>query len=183
MRVAFAGGGTGGHIFPIRSLIQHIESHEEYKNKAESLVRFGERGSLEEETAGEFTDVKFVYIHSGKIRRRASAGELIRNIRDLFVFTYGILECVVLLKKYKIDVIFSKGGYVSLPVVIAGRLLRKRVLLHESDTKPGLSNRICAKFATKIFTGFAGVFPHKEQVVGQILSDDLVPNEAIHSDD
>lgn len=119
MRVAFAGGGTGGHVFPLRSLIQHIKSHREYKDKASAMVRFGEAQSLEEEIAKEFSDVKFIRIHSGKIRRDASLGEWLRNIADLFKFGYGILECVVLLKKYKIDVIFSKGGYVSLPVVIA----------------------------------------------------------------
>lgn len=119
MRVAFAGGGTGGHVFPVRSLIQHIESHVEYKNKATKMVRFGERGSLEEEVTKEFSDVKFIHIHSGKIRRDSSLGEWLRNIADLFKFAYGVLECIVLLHKYKIDVIFSKGGYVSLPVVIA----------------------------------------------------------------
>lgn len=84
---------------------------------------------------------------------------------DLGSITYGIIQCLRLLKKYKIDVIFCKGGYVSLPVVIAGRILRKKIILHESDTKAGLSNKICAKFANHIFTGFAGVFPHREVVV------------------
>lgn len=53
----------------------------------------------------------------------------------------------------------------SLPVVVAARVWKKRVLLHESDTKAGLSNRICARFADTIFTGFPGVFPGKEIVV------------------
>lgn len=88
----------------------------------------------------------------------------------------GIGKCLWLLQKHNIDVIFCKGGYVSLPVVIAGKMLKKRIILHESDTQAGLSNKICAKFATTIFTGFAGVFPGKEIVVGQILSEDLIQN-------
>jgi UDP-N-acetylglucosamine--N-acetylmuramyl-(pentapeptide) pyrophosphoryl-undecaprenol N-acetylglucosamine transferase len=74
----------------------------------------------------------------------------------------------------RIDVVFCKGWYVSLPVVLMGWLLRKKIYLHESDTKPGIANRICSKFATKIFTGFSWVFPGKEIVVGQILDDDLL---------
>lgn len=85
-----------------------------------------------------------------------------------------MLQCIWLLKKHRIDTIFCKGGYVSLPVVIAGRILRKNIILHESDTQAGLSNKVCARFATTIFTGFAGVFPGKERVIGQILSHDLI---------
>lgn len=176
MRIAFAGGGTWWHVFPIRALIQHIYSHGEYKRKAEALVRFGEKWSLEEHVAKEFSDVKFVPIVSGKLRRSPSWKELAKNMYDLGSMTYGIIQCLRLLKKHKIDVIFCKGGYVSLPVVIAGRILRKKIILHESDTKAGLSNKICAKFANHIFTGFAGVFPHREVVVWQILSNDLLNN-------
>ena len=53
----------------------------------------------------------------------------------------------------------------SLPVVIAGKILKKKIILHESDTKPGMANKICARFATKIFTGFEGVFPGREHIV------------------
>ena len=176
MRIAFAGGGTWWHVFPIRALIQHINSHSEYKRKAQALVRFGERHSLEARVCKEFSDVQFLPIVSGKLRRSPSATDFIRNIADLGRMAYGIVQSWRLLQKHKIDVIFCKGGYVSLPVVIAGRILRKKIILHESDTQAGLSNKICARFANYIFTGFAGVFPGKESVVGQILSNDLLIN-------
>lgn len=177
MRIAFAGGGTWGHVFPIRSLIQHINSHGEYKNKSELLVWFGERGSLEEEACREFPNVKFLRIVSWKMRRNPSIKEYLLNIRDVILVKVGVIQCLRHLWKNKIDVIFCKGGYVSLPVVIAGKMLKKKIILHESDTKPGMANKICARFATEIFTGFAWVFPGKEQVVGQILSDDLIPEK------
>lgn len=173
MRIAFAGGGTWWHVFPIRSLIQHIHSHEEYNNKAALLAWFGEANSLEEQTSKEFPDVQFIRIVSGKIRRGANASEWIKNIWDMVAVIGGIAQSLWFLSTKKIDVIFCKWGYVSLPVVIAGWILRKKIILHESDTKAGLSNKICAKFATTIFTWFEGVFPGKEKVVGQILSDDL----------
>lgn len=103
--------------------------------------------------------MEFLRIVSGKIRRGASIKERLRNIGDMFIVLGGIAESLRHLSQKKIDVIFCKGGYVSLPVVIAGRILRKEIILHESDTKPGLSNKICAKFSTTIFTGFSGVFP------------------------
>lgn len=106
--------------------------------------------------------------------------ELAKNVADLGRIIYGTFQCLRLLTKNNIDVIFCKGGYVSLPVVVAGWILRKKIILHESDTKAGLSNKICARFSNQIFTGFAGVFLDKERVVGQILSNDLVLTSQSH---
>jgi UDP-N-acetylglucosamine--N-acetylmuramyl-(pentapeptide) pyrophosphoryl-undecaprenol N-acetylglucosamine transferase len=68
--------------------------------------------------------------------------------------------------------VFCKGGYVALPVVLAARILRKRIIVHESDTHSGLVNKMAARFADRIFTGFDNVLPGSE-TVGQILSDDI----------
>jgi len=101
---------------------------------------------------------------------------LIKNIRDLFLFAIGVLQSVFYLLRFKIDVVFCKGGYVALPVVFAAKLLGKKIIVHESDVHPGLVNRIASRFAKVSFTGFPKVLP-KAQVVGQILSEDLLPVE------
>ncbi len=81
----------------------------------------------------------------------------------------GFFQSLYLLKKYKIDVLFCKGGYVALPVSFAAKFLWIRVLMHESDMHAGVVNRLVARFAETVFTGFEWVF-QKEEIVWQILS-------------
>ena len=64
----------------------------------------------------------------------------------------GILQAGYFLQKYRITTVFCKGGYVALPVVIASKILRKKLIVHESDTRPGLVNRIAARWADQVFT-------------------------------
>lgn len=160
---------------------------------------FGERGSLEERECGKLNDndkvakgdpsirllwgfqgsvgmtdlVQFIPIVSGKLRRKPNFKELLQNIADLFKFIYGIVISLFFLIKYRIDSIFSKWGFVSLPVVIAWWILRIPIVVHESDSRAGISTKIAAMFASKVFTGFPGVLEGGEYV-GQILSSDLV---------
>ncbi len=175
MRIAFAWGWTGGHVFPIQSLIKYIDKTD---HASHEFFWFGEKNSLEERTYSELrkkiSGLYFVAITSGKRRREKELVALVKNIGGLFGLGWGVIMSLYYISSKKIDVIFCKGGFVSLPVVIAGWILRKRIVLHESDTTPGLSNRICSKFADVIFTGFVWVFPEKEIVVGQIIDDDLV---------
>lgn len=77
---------------------------------------------------------------------------MLLNLRDLFLFGWGLILSLIHLKKIKADVIFCKGGYVALPVVIAAKLLSKPIVVHESDVHPGLVNRIASKYASKSFT-------------------------------
>lgn len=116
----------------------------------------------------------FLRIFSWKRRRQKEFVAILKNIGGIFALLVGIFQSLYYLLRYRIDKVFCKWWYVSLPVVIAAWILRRPVLLHESDTKAGLANRICSKFATTIFTWFEDVFPGKEIVVGQILDDDLV---------
>jgi len=90
--------------------------------------------------------IPFKSVLTGKLRRYFSW----QNFLDLFKIPIGILQSIFILKKFNPDVIFSKGGYVSVPVVIAGFFLRKRIVLHESDISIGLANKICSFFADEI---------------------------------
>ncbi len=94
--------------------------------------------------------VPFTGIHCGKLRRYFS----FENFIDLLKLPIGIAQAVWYLTKMQPDVIFSKGGYVSVPVVVAGWLLRKRVILHESDVVPGLANKLCARLASDVCVSF-----------------------------
>ncbi len=177
LNIARAGGGTGGHVFPIKSLIQHLQTHSDLKGKVAQMFRFGTSNSLEQETSSELQktikNLTFHSIYSWKRRREKWSWALVKNIRDLFLFAIGVLQSVFYLLQFKIDVVFCKGGYVALPVVFAAKLLGKKIIVHESDVHAWLVNRIASRFAKVSFTGFPKVLP-KAQVVGQILSEDLL---------
>ncbi|MBS8122041.1 glycosyltransferase [Candidatus Vampirococcus lugosii] len=173
MNIAFAGGGTGGHVFPIKSIIDYIKKDNKITSEFENIYWFGEKNSLEEKIANDISNVKFIKMISGKLRRDKSIISFAKNIIDLFKFGYGITKSIFLLKKYKIDVVFCKGGYVALPVVIASKILRKKVFVHESDTVAGLTNRIANKFSNKSYTGFPKSLKGGQHI-GQILSENIL---------
>ena len=156
---------------PLVSLIQALQSMKTEENL--EYLWFGENKSMEQTQANKLWDVQFISISSGKLRRQPSLWELTQNIFDLFKFIRGIFQSLYYLSTKQIDLIFSKWGFVSLPVVIAGWILRIPILVHESDSKPWISTRIAAKFATKIFTGFKDVLPDG-QYVWQILNSELI---------
>ena len=89
-------------------------------------------------------NIAYKNISTGKLRRYFS----LENFVDIFRIPWGIVQSFIILKKFKPHVIFSKGGYVSVPVMLAARLLKIQTILHESDITPGLANRICAKKAS-----------------------------------
>lgn len=179
IRIARAGGGTGGHVFPIKSLIAYLQTQPQAQ-QIQQQYRFWSKASLEQETCAELqktiTNLAFLPIQSGKLRREKSFWAWLKNGRDFFLFLIGFFQSLYFLIKYQIDLVFCKGGYVALPVVLAAKVLWKKILVHESDVHPGLVNRIAGRFSTANFSGFPWVLP-KTQVVGQILSDELISSE------
>ncbi len=148
MRILFTGGGTGGHVFPLIAIIREIRNL--YPRKDIEFFYIGpkdEFGSIllsQEEVA-----VKTII--TGKIRRYFS----FKNFVDiLFKIPFGIIQSFFYFVKIDPQLVFSKGGYGSLPVVIWAKVFRVPLYLHESDVVPGLSNRISAKWAKKIFISF-----------------------------
>ena len=178
INIAWAWWWTWGHVFPIKSLIQYLQNHEEFKKDVDTMVWFWKKWSLEEENYEQLkkniTNLYFCPIFSWKRRREKSFSAICKNLWDLVLFSYGILQSLFALKKYHIDVVFCKWGYVALPVVFAAKVLWKKIVVHESDVHPWLVNRIASKYAKKTFTGFDNVIKDAE-TVGQILSDDLLP--------
>lgn len=167
-KIALTGWGTGWHIFPLVSVYNYLKNEKEI-----SFIWFGDEDGLEAEIA-EKNQISFEHIPSGKIRRYFDVRNFFepsKNISGIFWGMYYIL-------KYDIDVIFSKGGYVGLPLCIAWFLLRKPVYIHESDTTGGLANKLIAKVATKIFYSFENdlIDDKKHILTGQILNPELLNN-------
>lgn len=154
-----AGGGSGGHITPLLPL-----AHALRRQKPQCrLIYIGLRGDRLEgirERFGVFDEVFFVT--SGKFRRYYDQSFLARliglktfflNIRDFFKVLYGTIETRRLLKKLKPDVVFSKGGYVVVPIGLAARSLHIPIITHDSDAEPGLANRLVGRWASLHTTG------------------------------
>jgi UDP-N-acetylglucosamine--N-acetylmuramyl-(pentapeptide) pyrophosphoryl-undecaprenol N-acetylglucosamine transferase len=161
MKILFTGGGTGGHIFPIIAIAREIRRIkfsilDQAKEKKEALALsyigpgdpFGEILLTQEE-------IKTKSILAGKIRRYFTPLSLIQNFFDIFFKTpIGILQAFFHIFFLAPDLILSKGGYGSLPAVLAGWILGIPIFLHESDVAPGFSNRILSRFAALIFVSF-----------------------------
>lgn len=175
MLIILTGGGTGGHIFPLIAVARKLRVLA--KERGIEDIRFlyvGARfGSVSEEVLRrEGIDQR--YIMSSKLRRYVSP----LTIVDMIKLPFVILQAIWILFWNMPDAVFSKGGYGSFPVMLASWLffIPSRVI-HESDTVPGLSNRMGAKFAKRISTAFQSAalrFPvEKTAVVGMPVRDDL----------
>ena len=141
--VLVTGGGTAGHVLPAIPVIEECL-------KAGWKVSFiGSRSGLEE-TLLSGIELNYFSIPTGKFRRYFT----LKNVLDFFSFFLGIINSLMIVSRIKPDVIFSKGGFVSLPVVIAGWALGVPILAHESDSSPGLANRISLRFLKTYCTTF-----------------------------
>ncbi|MDD3120596.1 MAG: UDP-N-acetylglucosamine--N-acetylmuramyl-(pentapeptide) pyrophosphoryl-undecaprenol N-acetylglucosamine transferase [Candidatus Gracilibacteria bacterium] len=164
MKIALVGGGTGGHVFPLLALYNYLSKDNDFE-----FIWIGEKNSLEEKIAKE-NNIKFYYVKSGKLRRYFS----FKNFYEPFLNILGFFDVLGILKKEKVETIFLKGGYVSLATSLAGKLLGKKIIIHESDSIPGLSSRMIGKFASKVFLTFNKASKYflkeKTEVIGQILN-------------
>lgn len=135
-------------MFPNVAVIDELRAQNPKKSVCEFFY-IGQKGAIEEKIMSK-CGVPFYGIHAGKLRRYFS----LRNFVDLFKTPLGFFEALAILRRKKPDLVFAKGGYVSVPVALAARLLKIPVWLHESDVTPGLSNKICGRFAQKIWLSF-----------------------------
>ncbi len=152
-RIVLTGGGTAGHVTPHLALLPHLlaAGYDVHYIGTENGI---ERGMMEA-----MDGVTYHAVKSGKLRRYFDW----KNFTDPFRVIHGAFQSARLMGKLKPDVCFSKGGFVSVPVVVGAWLHRVPVLCHESDLTPGLANKICGKFAKKIAT----TFPECAQALGE----------------
>lgn len=161
MTIAFTGGGSGGHFYPIIAIAEAIQDLVREEHLVEPSLYYLAPDPFDEKALFE-NGLTYVRVPAGKMRRYFS----IRNFTDLFVTFTGVAKASITLFRLYPDVVVSKGGYGSVPTVLAARLLRIPVIIHESDAKPGRANLFAAKFAEKIAVSFesaAAYFPKKAQ--------------------
>ncbi len=142
-RIILTGGGTAGHVTPNIALIPRL------KELGYDIQYIGSYKGIEKELIEPF-GIPYHGISSGKLRRYFS----VQNFTDPFRVIKGFGEARRLIKKLKPDVIFSKGGFVSVPVVLAGKRCKVPVIIHESDMTPGLANKLAIPSAVKVCCNF-----------------------------
>lgn len=143
--IVLTGGGTAGHVSLNQAIIPSL------LKEGYDVHYIGSHDGIEKELiTGSFSEVPYYSISSGKLRRYFS----MKNFTDPFKVLAGIGQAYAILKNVKPSIVFSKGGFVSVPVVIAAKLLKIPVVIHESDVTPGLANKIALPFASHIFTIF-----------------------------
>lgn len=148
-RIILTGGGTAGHVTPNIALLPKL------RELGYDIHYVGSYNGMEKNLVANH-DIPYHGISSGKLRRYFS----LQNFTDPFRVLKGFAEANKLMKTLKPDVIFSKGGFVSVPVVIAGKKNKVPVIIHESDMTPGLANKLSFSSATKVCCNFPETVSH-----------------------
>lgn len=150
MNILLTGGGTGGHTIPMIAIVKELRKIRRLAKRKDLKFFWLGSGEGPEKKAAQDNHIPFQKIACGKLRRYFS----FRNLVDFFKIPAGIFQSFFLILGFKPEVVFSKGGYVSLPVVVSAWFLRKKIIIHESDVIAGLSNRIAVRLASKVLLGF-----------------------------
>lgn len=151
-KIVLTGGGTAGHVNPNLALIPLLKAH------GLEISYIGSERGIEKELVGK-TALPFFGISCGKLRRYFSW----ENFSDVFRILKGYSQSKKILRKIRPDILFSKGGYVSVPVVFAATKLKIPVVIHESDYTPGLANRLCIPKAERVCVCFDAACQHIPQ--------------------
>ena len=173
MKILFGGGGTGGHFYPIIAVAQALNKIIDEEKIIDSKIYYlstspYNRGVLFE------NGITYKEISAGKFRRYFS----VLNFFDLFKTAIGAVKALWVVYSIYPDVVFGKGGYASLPTLLAARILRIPTFIHESDSVPGKTNIWASKFAKKIAISYeeAGSYFPKEKTAytGQPIREDIL---------
>ncbi len=179
------GGGSGGHITPILAIAHELKQ----RDPGMQIIYVGQKGDKLADVPAKSPDIDAVYsVSAGKLRRYANETMLQRlldvrtqllNIRDVFRIVCGLWQSYWLLRRLRPDVIFSRGGFVSVPVTLGGRLSGIPYVTHDSDSIPSLANRLIARWAhTHAVALPADMYPYpaaKTVQVGVPVSADYRP--------
>ncbi|HSP48227.1 MAG TPA: undecaprenyldiphospho-muramoylpentapeptide beta-N-acetylglucosaminyltransferase [Clostridiaceae bacterium] len=164
-KIIMTGGGTAGHVNPNLALIPQL------KKLNYEISYIGSKDGIEK-TIIEKEGLPYFEISSGKLRRYFD----LKNFSDPFKVTKGLFEAMRILRRENPSIVFSKGGFVSVPVVMAAKFLKIPVLSHESDMTPGLANRISLRFSDKLLVTFEETLAHvgdKGILVGSPIREEL----------
>ena len=171
LRVVIAGGGTGGHLFPGLAIAQEFMA----RNKGNSVV-FVSTGNPLERSVLSRTDFKLESVTAEGIKGRG----LWHQAKSALKIPKGIMQALRILKDYRPDLIVGLGSYSAGPVVVSAWLLRTKIVLHEQNRLPGITNRILARFADRIYVSFddtkARFAPQKIRLTGNPVRKELLNN-------
>ncbi|BDG34313.1 undecaprenyldiphospho-muramoylpentapeptide beta-N-acetylglucosaminyltransferase [Saccharococcus caldoxylosilyticus] len=171
-KIILTGGGTAGHVMVNVALIPKL------KEQGWNIAYIGSHQGIEREIIAKMDGVPYFPISTGKLRRYFDWN----NFKDPFKVLKGTWQAYRIIKKEKPDIIFSKGGFVSVPVIIGAWLSGVPSIIHESDITPGLANKIAMPFATKICVTFPETMRHvKEEkgvYIGAVVREELKRGDA-----
>lgn len=173
-RIVLTGGGTAGHVTPNIALLPRL------KELGYDIHYIGSYDGIEKRLIEDYK-IPYYGISTGKLRRYFDP----KNFSDPFRVIKGFSEAKKILKTLKPDVIFSKGGFVSVPVVRAAAALKIPCIIHESDMTPGLANKLCIPVATKICCNFPetmkGLPADKAVLTGSPIREELTKGNKFHA--
>lgn len=155
MKIVFTGGGTGGHFYPIIAVAEEVRELVKEKKLLEPELYFFGPSVLDERALYE-NGITFIKTSAGKMRRYFS----LLNVIDSVKTAWGIVGTIFTLYRLFPDVVFSKGGYGSVPTLIAAKFLKIPVVIHDSDAIPGRATLMSAPFAKKIGISYEEAFEH-----------------------
>ena len=148
-KIILTGGGTAGHVTPNIALLPELQK------KGFSVEYIGSQAGIEKELISNL-NIPYHRISSGKLRRYFD----FKNVTDTVRVVKGVADATKVLKKVKPKIIFSKGGFVTVPVIVAAHFLKIPVIIHESDITPGLANRIAIPLSTYVCASFPETINH-----------------------
>ncbi len=150
MRILISGGGTGGHIYPALAVASELRDRYDAE-----LLYLGDANGLET-TIVPAAGIPFAAISAGKLRRYLS----VRTFTDLGRIPVGMKQAYEHVKRFRPDVAFTSGGYVSVPAGMAARLTGAPLVMHQQDVPPNLANRLLTPVATRVTVSFAASLPY-----------------------
>lgn len=170
--IVLTGGGTAGHVIPNIALIPLLID-------AKYTIHYiGSKDGIEKKLISKYKDVVYHEIPSGKLRRYFS----FQNFIDPFKILAGLFKSLMLIKKIKPSICFSKGGFVAVPVVLACSIRKIPIVLHESDMSPGLANKICRPYCKVMCTTFpeaAKLAGDKGLVTGSPVRPEIISGDGL----
>lgn len=166
-RIMFTGGGTAGHVIVNLALIPI------FQKEGWEIDYIGSRSGIERKLIEQLDGVTYYPISTGKLRRYMSK----ENFKDPFKVLKGTMQAWRIIGKRKPSAIFSKGGFVSVPVIMAAKMRGIPAVIHESDFTPGLANKLAIPFAKKVLATFPETMNYlpeaKAEYVGAVIRDEL----------
>ncbi|SES21666.1 UDP-N-acetylglucosamine-N-acetylmuramylpentapeptide N-acetylglucosamine transferase [Gracilibacillus ureilyticus] len=166
-QIIFTGGGTAGHVMVNIAIIP------EFIKEGWTVDYIGSKNGIERELISSLDGVKYHPISTGKLRRYFSK----ENFKDPFKVLKGTFQAYRIIGKKKPAVIFSKGGFVSVPVLVAARMRGVPAVIHESDYTPGLANKLAIPFAKKVLATFPETMDYlpeqKAEYIGAVVREEL----------